>query len=328
MSTTRSGPRNGEDKSTMTEQQYIAVGGGVPHHALLPDQAVRQWRDLQDALRLSWQSSGEDTRKQVVSLDGCLEKLSASLLQAHRLRNHHDTLLCQAKALKSTPASLAAMRGAETCADFEALLLQGRATLDRLAWHVTSHFKNQSQSFRSMSNVLNNFASKSDEDRRLHEIVREANDWFDGTFGQLEESRSLRDLVAHYHSVTEGVRTCFGINRLNVNTILLLDCEVKLPGIRKSIPVLHTSHESVKWLSYLILNCAAIFMKVETLGVESYEPLWHNRTVVLSDFVSSDPPGSPLGPHTLYSIRAMTLDGFVHAVDNVDPSIYELAVEV
>src|SRR4029077_987908 len=90
---------------------YIAIGGGVPHHALLSDGPVRQWEAIQQALRESWRSGDAAAQASVVRLAGCLEKLSSSLLQAHRLRNHHDTLLCQAKSLKGTPAGLAALQG-------------------------------------------------------------------------------------------------------------------------------------------------------------------------------------------------------------------------
>jgi hypothetical protein len=77
--------------------QYLAVGGGVPHHALLPPLVVKQWAELQAALHLSWKAGDDRSKAFAVSLSGCLEKLSPSLLQAHRLRNQHDTLLCQGR---------------------------------------------------------------------------------------------------------------------------------------------------------------------------------------------------------------------------------------
>jgi hypothetical protein len=314
----------------MPEQvQYLAVGGGIPHYALLRDAAINQWEAVQEALRAKWKSSEQsDVRRRVADLSGCLEKLSASLLQAHRIRNHHDDLLCQAKALKPTGANSAAMRGANACADFEALLLQGRAALDRLAWHVTSQFKNPSQSFRKIKNVLAGFVNRSDEARELIEIIEKADTWFDGTFGKLDAPRSLRDLVAHHHALIEGVRTCFGINRVTQNSVLLIDCEIQLPGLNLPIPVLTTANETVKWLAYIVLNVVAILTKVPRLQPDAYESRWHNRTIAISRFVIDEPAGSPLGPYILHSVRTMTLDGFVFGTDNVNPSIFECAVEI
>jgi hypothetical protein len=309
--------------------QYLAIGGGIPHHALLRDAATQQWEAIQKALLTEWKSSEESTvRRRVRNLSGCLEKLSASLMQAHRIRNHHDDLLCQAKALKPTGANSAAMHGANACADFEALLLQARAALDRLAWYVTSQFRNPSQSFRTIQNVLADFANRNDEAKELIEIIKKADTWFDCTFGQLDAPKSLRDLVAHNHALIEGVRTCFGINRVKENSVLLIDCEIQLPGLNTPIPVITTANETVKWLSYIVLNVVAVFTKVPRLQPDAYESRWHNRTVAISRFVIDQPAGSPLGPYTLHSVRTMTPDGFVLGTDNVNPSIFECAVEI
>ena len=73
----------------MPEQfQYLAIGGGIPHFALLRDAATQQWEAIQKALLTEWKSSAEsDVRRSVLNLSGCLEKLSASLMQAHRHRS-------------------------------------------------------------------------------------------------------------------------------------------------------------------------------------------------------------------------------------------------
>ena len=222
---------------------------------------------------------------------------------------------------------MAALRGAEACADFEALLLQGRAALDRLAWLVTSRFKNPSQSFRKVATVLGAFEKKDTDASQLLAIVHQADNWFDGTFGKLDEPHSLRDLVAHHHSLTEGSRTCFGITRLADGSALLVDCEIRLPGQPTPNPVLRTAHASVKWLSYLVLNCAAVLLKRATLNPDDYDALWHNRTVVISNYLIQQPEGSPLGEHWLHTVKTMTLDGFIFGTDNVTPAVFDQAVE-
>lgn len=142
-----------------------------------------------------------------------------------------------------------------------------------------------------------------------HKKEGAAHGWFDGTFGNLEGSKSLRDLVAHNHALTEGIRTCFGITRVPQSSALVIDCEISLRNQSTSLAILATTHESVKYLSYLVLNSAATMMKVPQLHLEAYYPLWHNRTVALQ------------------TIRTMTLDGFEIGTDNVKPSIFENAVE-
>jgi hypothetical protein len=230
--------------------------------------------------------------------------------------------------LRTYGADLFALRGAEACSDFEGLLLQGRATLDRLTWFITTQFKNRSQSFRKMAAVLSNFEQNNSEARALLAIVKAADNWFDGTFGRLQESKSLRDLVAHYGALTERIRTFFAVTRVSPNSALIIDCEVSLPNQSRPLPILATAHESAKWLSYIVLNCAATMMTVPQLPVEAYRPLWQNLTVVLSDYVIPEPEGSPLGSHVLHTVRTMTLDGFVNGTDNVDPSILERAIQI
>ena len=118
------------------------------------------------------------------------------------------------------------------------------------------------------------------------------------------------------------------MTRISPNSALVIDCEVSLPKQSKPLAILATTHESSKWLSYLVLNCAATMTRVPQLPVEAYEPLWHNLTVVLSDYVIPEREGSPLTPHVLHTVRKMTLDGFVDGTDNVDPSILERAIQI
>ena len=276
---------------------YFAMAEGVSHYNLLPDVAVTQWSAINQALNQAWRLGEPTLQSKAVSLSGCLEKLGSSLLQAHRLRNHHDILIRQITKFKDADGSLMAWRGAEACADFEGLLLQGRATLDRLTWFIATQFKNRSQSFKKIAAILSNFAANDGEARCLLSIIKAAHGWFDGTFGNLEGSKSLRDLVAHNHALTEGIRTCFGITRVSQNSALVIDCEVSLPNQSTPLAILATTHESVKYLSYLVLNSAATMMKVPQLHLEAYYPLWHNRTVALSKYVLTE-PGDQLWDHT------------------------------
>ncbi len=308
---------------------YLALGGDVPHHALLRKVPVEQWDALQKNLTARWKASDDPlTRRRITDLSGCLEKLSATLLQGRRLRRYHDDLLCQAKLMKAGPADAAALRGSEACADFEGLLLQGRAALDRLTWFVSHEFKNPCQSFRRIKNVLADFAEKDKAAAELLTIVTATEPWFDGTFGKLESPHSLRDIVAHHHALIEGTRTCFAVIRVAPDRALLIDCEVQLPGLGSQLPVLKTAHQAIQHIAFLVLNAVGVFLEVPRVGLGEYESLWDNRSVALSEYVQVNPTGSPLGPYTLSTVRRMTPAGLEFGTDNVDMSVFEFAVDL
>jgi hypothetical protein len=107
------------------QQQFVPIGGDVPHFGLLREKPVDQWSRLQHYLTASWKH--EDQRACLIRISGCLDKLASSLLQVHRMRVHHDELIDRSKGMGATPASYTAYRGDISCADFEGLLLQGRS---------------------------------------------------------------------------------------------------------------------------------------------------------------------------------------------------------
>jgi hypothetical protein len=307
-----------------TEVEYVAAGGNVPHHGLLPDKAARQWSGLRKEFTAQWRASEDPlSRRRIVDLSGCLEKLEATLLQARRIREYHDRLISQARSLKATLFQGTAFQGSDACADFEGFLLHGRASLDRLTWFIGRHFKNPVSSFRRIKNVLSDFEGKSSEAAELLEMVGSADAWFDGLFGKLESPQSLRDIVAHHHALVEGTRTCFGVQRISDESALLIDCEVELPGLDARLPVLKTTNDSIGYLAFLILNSVAVFMDVERLPFQDYATTWANLGIAISDYVIRVPVGSLHGEHTLFTVRRVTPDGFEFGTDNVDPSIFE-----
>jgi hypothetical protein len=91
--------------------------------------------------------------------------------------------------------------------------------------------------------------------------------------------------------------------------------------------VFGTSHESAKWISVVVLNCAAILLGLTPLPSDAFGPLRHNRTVAVSEYILVQPTGAPLGQHVLQSVRKMTLDGFDFGTDHVDPTLFDEGVE-
>lgn len=306
--------------------QYIAMRSEEPGYGLLPQRVVDQWMAIQEAIRLEWLKSREDQTFQPISLLGCLEKLSSALMQARRLRDHQDQLLLSGLKLIEKRGSCIAMRGSEACADLEGLLLQGRAALDRLARLLGSRYKNSARSFRTIARIVESFVHRDADAEALYKILAGSSGWFDGAFGQLTEEASLRDVVAHNHALMEGVVTCFAIHRVDPDSLLMLDCEIDLPKTSRRFPVLQTARESAQWLSYVVLNCAAVVSGVPTLELSSYESKWRRHPVALSKFVIAETAGSEPGSCILSTVQKTTPDGFVWTSVRVDSSIFETRI--
>lgn len=302
------------------------LGGDKPGFGLLRAEVVEQWKVLQKFLTTNWKN--EEKRDHLVRINGCLDKLNSSLLQCHHMRLHHDELL--RAAAKMAPANLgsAAFRGDIACTDFEGLLLQGRAALNRLSWFIADYFGQKCQSFRKLRNVVANFEKKSQEARGITTIIDDSRSWFDSTFGKIDSPESLRDLVGHRHALAEGLQTCFGINYLSHRRAIIFDCETRLPGMAKTTPLFRMSNQSVQFLSYIVLNCISILTGQQTRPLSAYSSTWNNRTVVFTNFVLQEPDGTALGETSLRVVQRMTPDGFDITTRNFDSSIRDRAIEL
>jgi hypothetical protein len=309
----------------LEKQLFLAIRGDKPGFGLLRLEIVQQWESLQSFLTAQWKN--KEKHDYLVRINGCLDKLQSSLLQCSRMRQHHDDLL--KKAAEMTPANVryTAFLGDIACTDFESLLLQGRAALDRLSWFIADSFGQKCQSFRKLRNVVANFEQKSKEAGMINAIIDASNSWFDSSFGKIDSPESLRDLVSHRHALTEGMQTCFGINYVGNRRAIIFDCETRLPGMTKNTPLFRTSYDSIQFLPYIILNCVSILTGQQTYPLSLYSSTWNNRTIVFSDFVMHEPDGTPLGDASLSVAKRMTPDGFDITNRNFDPSISKSVIE-
>jgi len=296
---------------------YVAVGGAVDHYDLLGGNAVHQWRRIQEYLSAEWKT-GNQVRLSAIS--GCLEKLSTSLLQVSRIRSFHQELLNTARVNLGKGASYAALRGDLACADFESLLLQGRAALDRLTWFVSKEFTQSCSSFRRLDSLLRNFEKNSDLAQTLIAVMAESMPWMGGLLAKIESGDSFRDFVAHKGAAAERMSNCFGITFIDNQRALLFDCELD------PFPLFRTSVEAVQYLSFTVLNMLAACIGQQTLPLPDYKSQWRARTVVFSDFVIQRPAHAPLTEYHLTVVRHMHPDGFVVTTQNIKSEIFGLAV--
>jgi hypothetical protein len=212
-------------------------------------------------------------------------------------------------------------------ADFEGLLLQGRAALDRLTWFVSAEYRNQCSSYRRLASVLENFRT----DSRAQEILgvlADAADWLNALYAQLDAPESLRDLIGHRHAVSEGIQNCFSSVAVPPGRVLLLDCEIRLPGLNKPVSTFGSAHASAKYLPFVVLGTLALFADLAVLELGHYGPTWQNLSVALSSFIQDEPPGTLLREGALTYVTEMTPDGFQLTTRNVSRDLYDHCIKV
>jgi hypothetical protein len=243
-----------------------------------------------------WTSEADRSHK-VAQIKGCLDKLVTSMFQIDRMISHQNSELTNPLNLIPVPGLFRADSIRETCSDFEALLLQSKAALDRLTWFVSHQFKQNSTSFSSLQNILKNFKKKDSRAETILSLLDKAA-WLNNFFVDNKNGKkSLRNIIAHYESIREGVANCFGIYHLSGDQVLFYDME------SKGVPMYKTCWEISKYLPFLILNSLSLFTGVKILDLSDYKPKWKNFTVVVSEYKSDK-------GFTLPIIKRFTHDGF------------------
>jgi hypothetical protein len=317
---------------------WLLIGDDDPeHYGVLSPAALEHWKAIGGLLAKRWSNPVE--RERVDRMAGCLDKLSAALLQVARLRGHHHQLVEMAKQelprlraeydrRGASEGAAYAVRGIEVLADFEGLLLQGRSALDRLTWFATSDFGSGSrtQSFRKLRKVTLNFSAKRPEAPRLLRVLDVAEPWFDAVFAKIASAEALRDLVGHRHFLGEGVETCLAVSYVPPAAVLLLDCEIRLPGSPTLTPILEAGRAAGQFLSYTVLNSVGIFAGAEPLEAGAFAPTWDLSTVARSQYLVGKPaaPGDP----EMIVARRFTVGGFQMNHDYYRPELWSKAIKL
>jgi len=296
--------------------EYLAIGGEVPHHGVLPQRAVEQYRSIQQYLTKEWRTSNESRQRWLWSINGCLDKLSTTLMQVARMRDHHDQLISHARELqKAPPEAHIALAAQEACGDFESLLLQGRAALDRLTWFLAAEFNQRCTRFSKLKKVLSNAGCQNPSAPILLNILDQAL-WLEGVFVDLGGLKALRSFVAHQGGISEAMDNCFGVSKVDTQTVLVYDCQ------SRNVPLLETSWQSAKFLSFVVLNSLSVVTKQTIHDLNCYDPLWDNLTVVPSQYIRPRDTGL-----SLPLITRMIPDGFDVRTCYVDPAILQKCVK-
>jgi hypothetical protein len=265
------------------------MGGGFDHYGMLCDAAVAHAERLQSYLATAWSDAPANERGFAEAASGCLAKLSSPLLQARRLRDHQQALIGLGVANLSMLWSKADagffLQGAEACTDFENLLLQGRATLDRLTFFLDFQlFPNQRDRSDRFSCLRSQLEQAALHDPCAADIAMHLASvpWLWDFFAGLER-RSLRAYIAHRLAAVEWLDSCFGIIAVDRDRIVVFDAVVN------GHPIFRTASRLLQEITYLTLNALCVFTTKERLPLESCLPAWENRALVFSEWHSSQP---------------------------------------
>jgi hypothetical protein len=144
----------------MTDVTYVVTGKENRHFGLPSDDAIYQWGEIEKYIHTQWKISDHHGRNILMKYRGCLDKMGNMLLQAKRIQEFHTELVSFARANSGEVNSFGAMAGHDAISDFEALLFQCRATLDRYSYLISNLLDDRNSSYRKLSNVLKNSGNK------------------------------------------------------------------------------------------------------------------------------------------------------------------------
>ena len=130
------------------------------------------------------------------------------------------------------------------------LLLHTRAALDQLTLIVTSEFKQSTNRFSKLTNVLDKFA-KDHRALAIKQMIEQA-----GSFDGILTGKSFRSYVAHRGTNAQVMNNCFGATKIDEQSVLLFDCEAR------GNPLLKTTIKVTVQAVRVILNIVAVLLGV------------------------------------------------------------------
>lgn len=225
---------------------------------------------------------GADASQQANVLDaaGCLDRLEGFLFQLSRISGHARSLRSWPQSPAPVPAPepgmMLVLSADEACYDFEGLLFQARAALDRLTWYVAARYGQRCNRFSRLAGVLANFIKSDPRAETTSRILAQVE--FDGVLVDAEGSKALRSIVAHYSSVAEGRQIAFTIHLIDKDRRLIFDCEAL------GRPLLATAERLGVEVPFIVLNVVAVYSGLAAVALERFTSTWSNPSVSFTDY--------------------------------------------
>ena len=303
----------------MENMHAIAIGEDNPNYFdhVISNNVINLYRKIKDFLRIEWRN--EDKKKTLLELRGCLDKFSSIIFQISRLYNHQKVLLNNVVNFLDNEKKnmMMSVNIEEACYDFEALLLHSRSTLDRLTLFITNtnNPKNSTHSFKNFRKVVNNNFSDPIKKKLLN--ILDQCTWLENfIITKDNQSRSVRDSIAHYSSFNEKTEYCFNIVKIDKNEIIITDME------SYGIKLFQTTWNLCYYLSFLILNILSCYTINEKLKLNECLPKWNNVTTGISDYLENL-DDKPLKATKIILCKYFNPDSFTLRTDNYKKNLLD-----
>jgi hypothetical protein len=221
------------------------------YFSLIPDKIRKKIRELYAYVGHETQNLEERNLK--IGAFGCLERLSACLVQIQRIADHAADIRSKAP---MEPGQMIGIRAPKALFDFETLLFHSRSALDRLTFFVCRQvYGEQCDRFSKLQNVINNFGEKDDRVEQMQCILKEASTTLTGTLvDKPDGKRCLRSLLIHRSTIGEICTVGFVLHcvipgqRLAFDTIIL------------GYPLFETAHAVGSALLFVLLNTLSLYL--------------------------------------------------------------------
>ncbi len=266
---------------------FEAHAGDKSDFGVLREKAFCHFSELQSMISSKHQHGDEKIQKLMVGAQGCYERFEAFLVQSQRLANHSISVL---KQKAPEPGSMVAFRDTLAVYDFEALLFNSRALLDRISFFIAKQIYNQDcDKPNKLKNVLENFIQKDSKARQAIEIIDEAMPVFIGLVIDSENGqKSLRSHLIHKSTSGENTTCAFTIHSAPNDQVIRFDHEIN------GFPLIGSAWLISKYIIYFSINLLGIYLEIDfVLPIDECTPRWDNNLKCFSRFIDETNIGPP-----------------------------------
>lgn len=270
---------------------------------------------------VEYSSADADRRRRLLDIAGCLHRLEGFLFQLSKVAAHAAVLqrwpFPAGVAVPGPIAgAMAALAADEACFDFEGLLFQARAALDRVTSFVARSHSQKCNRFTKLRQILIN-ASRTDPRAQTMLNLLDTAHKFDGVLVDADDgATALRSVVAHYSSVPEGRHIAFTIHFITDDRQLIFDCEAL------GRPLLSTAETLGVHVPFLILNSVAVYTGMSPLAMGAFTPMWSNPTVSFSEYRDDGPAG------LRFTVANMLPNGVSVTTHSLKPEVLARAIPI
>jgi hypothetical protein len=216
-------------------------------------------------------------------LADCLHGVNAVLYLLTRIKDHHETLMGHLP--KMDPGSALSASAAEACIDFESLLYQAKAALDRLTYSIADREYKEAgcDSYSKFENILTQRKS----DRRAAiclDAIKQCAPDLEGFLLDKKTGRSMRSHFIHRSSAMSSARAHFSIYHVKRGKFLIADHAFR------NGTLFNTSSIITRDTVYILITSILAFLNTEPqIELRHCELKWAPKAIDISRF--EDPRG-------------------------------------